>query len=56
MILLIYYINKNINNLISNPSILVPDKSAVFKFINYNLTKYSTINNVDKKVFLKGII
>jgi len=34
---------------------LVPDKSAVFKFINYNLTKYSTINNVDKKVFLKKV-
>ena len=26
---------------------VVPDKSAVFKFINYDLTKYSTINYVD---------
>ena len=26
---------------------VVPDKSAVFKFINSKLTKYSTINYVD---------
>jgi len=37
-----------------NYYIVVPDKSSVFKFINYNLTKYSTINNVDKKVELKN--
>ena len=35
---------------------LVPDKSAVFKFMNFDLTKYSTINYVDEKVNIKSRI
>ena len=31
-----------------------PDKSAVFKIINCDISKYLTINNIDEKVNLIG--